>query len=197
MSKRIQKQGNYWYCDFQYKGKRFRNKLHTDETYSQLLVQQILAKYELELAGITDQVFPIDGDKFDQVVADPDPEPEPKPKPKPKSKGISMVEAVNKFIKQFYKIDGAYHKVFGRSGYSQAQSVTSCLKKYHQHSGIDTVDQANFDNLSGFMAYRQETMNNNTMAKQRAFINKFFDYAENKGWINKSPARALPKYKLI
>ena len=35
------------------------------------------------------------------------------------------------------------------------------------------------------------------MAKQRAFINKFFDYAENKGWINKSPARALPKYKHI
>ena len=121
--RRIVKRSEYWYCDFMYKGKRFRNKLHTDEAYSHLMVQQILAKYELELVGITDQVFPIDGDKFDQVVADP--EPKPKPKPKLKSKGISMVEAVNKFIKQFYKIDGAYHKVFGRSGYSQAQSVTS------------------------------------------------------------------------
>ena len=185
MMKRIIKRSNYWYADFRYNGVRFRNKLHNDKNIAQLLAEKLVTDYQLSQLGANDQIE--EPEIVEEVVA---------PKSvKPKSKKhMPFDDAVNKFIKSFYGVKDAYYKVFGR-GNSQAQAVTSCLKKYQQHSKIKNVQDATYDNLMDYMDWRSETMNNNSMCKQRAFINKFFDYAENMKWILKSEARRLPKYK--
>ena len=190
MKRRIVKRSNCWYADFMYQGKRFRGKLHHNQELAQIMAYALVSQYLLEQAGVIDKEL----EKFDKIVADPEPEPEIKPVQRQSKNFMRFEDAVDKFIKSFYKVNGAYYKVFGR-GNSQAQAVTACLRKYHQHSRIKYVQDANYDNLMAFMDWRSETMNNNSMCKQRAFINKFFDYAENMDWIMKSDARKLPKYK--
>tara|TARA_R110002020_G_scaffold438535_3_gene648999 strand:- start:8221 stop:9306 length:1086 start_codon:yes stop_codon:yes gene_type:complete len=185
MAKQTVKRGNKYYSNITVNGKRVRKALSVDPATAKMMVKELETRLLMEL--YSKGIIP----GLNKEVEE---------KPKPKTKRVKFKEGVNIFIDDSWydlNIKNPYKNLtFRTPNGTAAANVLSRLKQYEKHSKITYIDEVSFENLSAFMRSREKKCAANTMKRTRGFLVRFFNFAENMDWINKSPARKLKKYKM-